>query len=54
MSNDLDPDQDRQSVGPDLGPKLFASYQQTIKEATSKELEMCLWDRDAPAIAKFP
>ena len=38
MSNGLDPDQDRRSVGPDLGPLYcLQSYQQTTKVTTSKE-----------------
>ena len=38
VSNDLEPDQDRLSVGPDLGPKLFCKgYQQRTKVAASIE-----------------
>ena len=40
MSNKLDPDQDRHSVGPDLGPNCLqrlSGCQQTIKVATNKE-----------------
>ena len=37
MSNSLDPDQDRHSVGPDLGQTVCKGYQQTTKVATSKE-----------------
>ena len=39
MSNGLDPDQDRQNVGPDLGPNCLQmlTYQQTSKVAASKE-----------------
>ena len=33
-SNDLDPDQDRRSVGPDLGPTVCKTYQQTTKYST--------------------
>ena len=34
MSNRLDPDQDQQNVGPDLGPTLFAKV--TISEEMTK------------------
>ena len=37
MSNDLDPDQDRRSVGPDLGPTVCKGNQQMAKVTTSKE-----------------
>ena len=38
MSNGLDPDKDRCSIGPDLGPNcFFKCYQQTTKVATAKE-----------------
>ena len=37
VSNGLDPDQDRHSVGPDLGPKFGKGCQQMIKVAASKE-----------------
>ena len=37
MSNSLDPDQDRHSVGPELGPNVCKGYQQTTKTAASKE-----------------
>ena len=37
VSNGLDPDQDRQNVGPDLGPNYLQRYQQTTKVAISKE-----------------
>ena len=40
VSNCLDPDQDRQNVGPDLGPDCLAvckDYQQTTKVAASME-----------------
>ena len=37
VSNGLDPDQDRQKVGPDLGPNCFKCYEQTTKVATSKD-----------------
>ena len=37
MSNSLDSDQDRQIVGPDLGPNCMQNYQQTTKLATSME-----------------
>ena len=38
MSNDMDPDQDRRFVGPDLNPKGFDKYfQQTKKVAASKD-----------------
>ena len=38
-SNSLDPDQDRHSVGPDLGPNCLQrlSDEQTTKVATSKD-----------------
>ena len=40
--NSLDPDQDRHSVGPDLGPNCLKGYQQTTKVATSKErVKLC-------------
>ena len=37
MSNSLDPDQDRNSVCPDLGPVFCKGYQQMTKATTSKE-----------------
>ena len=37
MSNWLDPDQDRQNVGPDLVQTVCKGYHQTTKVATSKE-----------------
>ena len=40
MSNSLDPDQDQNSVGPDLGPKLFAGVTirgQKFRLVASKE-----------------
>ena len=37
VSNGLDPDQDRHSVVPDLGPNCLQRYQQMTKVATSKE-----------------
>ena len=40
MSNGFDPDQDRHSVGPDLGPNVCKGYQQTTKIAASTERVM--------------
>ena len=40
MVNCLDPDQDRCSVGPDLGPNFFKGYQQMTKVAASKQGEL--------------
>ena len=37
VSNNLDPDQDQRSVGPDLGPNFCKGYQPTTKDAASKE-----------------
>ena len=37
VSNSLDPDQARCSVGPDLGPNCLQSYQQMTKVASSGE-----------------
>ena len=37
MSNCLEPDQDRQNVGPDLGQCVCKGHQQTTKVAASKE-----------------
>ena len=37
VSNGLDPDQDRHSVGADLGPNVCKGYQQLTKVAVSKE-----------------
>ena len=45
VSNSLEPDQDRHSVGPDLDPKLFAmviSRREKSKVAASKETVMYL------------
>ena len=33
----LEPDEDRRSFGPDMGPNLCKGYQQTTKVAASKE-----------------
>ena len=37
MSNGLDPDQDRQNVGPDLGPNCLQRLSSDDKSATSKD-----------------
>ena len=37
MSNDLDPDQDRRSVGPDLGPNCLQKLSADCKITSSKE-----------------
>ena len=37
MSNSLDPDQDRQNVGPDLGPNCLQRLSADEKVAASKE-----------------
>ena len=36
--NSLDPDQDRQNIGPDLGPNCYQGYQQAREVAASKKL----------------
>ena len=40
MSNGLDPDEERCFVGPDLGLSCCKGYQQTTKDATSKERDI--------------
>ena len=42
LSNGLDPDQDRHSVGPDLGPKLFAKYISRRQESPLARKELTL------------
>ena len=49
VSNNLDPGQARQNVGPDLGPNCLQGYQQMTKVATSAETvtitsKMTIWE----------
>ena len=58
VSNSLDPDQDRRSVGPDLGQKLFAKFISRRQKSplARKELIKIIFrlNVDSPPFTYFP